>query len=62
VLKFCFSVITLHNLTDLLHTHTQCCFGQDLYTDIPHCDLQMVGFVLWYIVVYSANFYVEKNV
>jgi len=49
-------------LTDLLHTHTQCCFGQDLYTDIPHCDLQMVGFVLWYIVVYSANFYVEKNV
>jgi len=30
-------------LTDLLHTHTQCCFTQDLYTDMPHCDLQMVG-------------------
>ena len=28
---------------DLLHTHTQCCLGQDLYTDMPHCDLQMVG-------------------
>jgi len=28
-------------LTDLLHTHTQCYFGQDFYTDMPHCDLQM---------------------
>ena len=28
---------------DLLHTHTQCCFGQDFYTDMPHCDLQIVG-------------------
>jgi len=28
---------------DLLHTHTQCCLGQDLCTDMPHCDLQMVG-------------------
>jgi len=33
---------------DLLHTHTQCCFGRDdLYTDMPHCDLQMVGFALY---------------
>jgi len=30
-------------LTDLLNTHTQCCFCRDLYTDVPHCDLQMVG-------------------
>ena len=30
-------------MTDLLHTHTQCCFGRDLYTDMQHCDLQMVG-------------------
>ena len=32
-------------MTYLLHTHTQCFFGRDLYTDVPHCDLQMVGFV-----------------
>ena len=30
-------------MTDLLYTPTQCCFSQDLYTDMPHCDLQMVG-------------------
>ena len=27
---------------DLLHTHTQCCFGRNVNTDMPHCDLQMV--------------------
>jgi len=30
-------------LTDLLHTHTHCYFGQDVNTDMPHCDLQVVG-------------------
>ena len=34
-------------MTDLLHTHTQCCFGRDLYTDMPHCVLQMVGFAFY---------------
>ena len=34
-------------MTDLLYTHTQRCFGRDLYTDMPHCDLQMVGFALY---------------
>jgi len=34
-------------LTDLLNTHTQCCFGQDLYTDMPLCDLQVEGFALY---------------
>ena len=29
-------------MTNLLHTHTQCCFSRDVYTDMPHCDLQMV--------------------
>ena len=33
---------------DLLHTYTQCCFGRDLYTDMSHCDLQMVGFALYW--------------
>ena len=28
-------------------THTQNCFVRDLYTDMPHCDLQMVGFALY---------------
>ena len=32
---------------DLLHTHTQCGFGLDIYTDVPHCDLQMVGFAMY---------------
>ena len=36
MLKFCFSVITF-SLVDRF-THTQCCFGRDLYTDMPHCD------------------------
>jgi len=34
-------------LTDLFQTHTQCCFGQDRYIDMPHCDLQMVWFTLY---------------
>jgi len=34
-------------LTDLLHILTQCFFGRDLYTDMPHCDLQMEGFTLY---------------
>ena len=35
-------------MADLLHTHTQYLFGRDLYTDMPHCELQMVGFALYY--------------
>jgi len=34
-------------MTDLLHTHTQCCFVRVIYTDMPNCDLQMVGFALY---------------
>ena len=32
---------------DLLHTHTQYCLGWGLYTDMPLCDFQMVGFSLF---------------
>jgi len=26
---------------DLLHTHTQCCLGQDLFTNMLHHDLDL---------------------
>jgi len=30
-----------HLLMDLLHAHTQCCLGQDLFTNMYHHDLDL---------------------
>jgi len=36
-----------YSLVDRFTSYTQCCFGRDLYTDMPHCDFQMVEFTLY---------------
>ena len=40
---------------DLHNTHTQCCLGQDLFTNMSHCDLQMT-----FTLSHLNHFYLQR--
>jgi len=39
---------------DLLHTHTQWCLGQDLFTNMNHRDIDLQMTLIFNIVLYKS--------